>query len=90
MLESISVYREICPTHGNLYFIERLPDKTLVSQEVIDGNRDFLVFDPETVTLTVLGENGIAVYDLQPLDDSMYYGTFNDWHLYEPPVLRHV
>lgn len=86
-MEPISLFKERCSLHGDIYFIEYLPKKTLISQQAID-TIPCLILDP-FMTLTILGENGIATYELQPLDEENYYGTFVDWHLYEPPVTRH-
>jgi hypothetical protein len=87
-MEPISIFRETCQNHGYIYFIEYLPEKTLVSAEAIYQNSSWMFL--EDYTLAILGENGIATYELQPLDEENYYGTLGSWHLYEPPIVRHV
>ena len=88
-MEQIRIFQEMCAEHGPIRFIEYLPEKTLLSQESIDENSSWMYL--ADYTLTILAENGVAVYELTPLPDGeTYYGQFVDWHLYEPAIVRHL
>jgi hypothetical protein len=86
-MESIGLCQEVCPEHGRIMFIQYLPEETIVSQEAIDYCGSWMVQTDDS--LTILGANGIAVYEIVPIDESCFYATFRDWHAYDPPVVRH-
>jgi hypothetical protein len=86
-VEGIQLYREYCETHGYIFFIEYLPEKTIISNEAISSLGNVAILTGSSLLLSA--ENGYAVYDVSPIDEEYNYGRFKEWHLYEPPRVRH-